>query len=87
MAQQAVPPCERARQRRARCAWGMLLAALLLPHVCSSDVADDADGASGAAEEAHELLRRGSGQVCAPPSFRTAAPSILRLQQRTAASV
>ena len=45
-----------------------LLAVLLLPHVCSSDVTDDADGTSGAAEEAHELLRRGSGQVCAPSS-------------------
>ena len=62
--------CDRAWRRRGRCAyvWSMagLLAVLLLPHVCSSDVADDADGTSGAAEEAHELLRRGSGQVCAP---------------------
>jgi len=44
--------------------WRLALLVLLLPQVCGMDL--DVEGGnegSGAAEEAHELLRRGLGQV------------------------
>jgi len=50
------------RRATARRAWSLGLLVVALPYVYSSDVEDDFASA-GAAEEAHELLRRGSGQV------------------------
>jgi hypothetical protein len=46
----------------------ILVLVLVMPHICGSDVEldyelDDDQQGAGAAEEAHELLRRGSGQV------------------------
>ena len=66
--------------RRTWHAWSPLLMLLLLPAVCTSDldfgVRGDEPVGAGAAEAAHELLRRGTGQHTGEES-RTAVPSEL----------